>query len=299
MRPTFLPFALTAPMMTLAVLNSQPALAFNVPAKQCAGPAQSESAPVAAPATEGNMLDAIRLQQEGKLIAPRPAVELAEVALPFLMTSCVERSEPGLGVAQKPAAPVPEQHFTTTDRPDVFGSVALPVSHTPLDTKWRAAYQARLSAHSGPWMPLVRGLIGKGRIQQLDAVNQWVNQRVHFTNDRRGRHEADQWASASETLRSSRGDCEDYAIAKMKLLEAAGVARADMYLVIANDLVRRADHALLVVRVDQRFMVLDSSSNQLLDAAQVSDYRPVFSYGKSGAWVHGYLEKPIQVASSL
>jgi predicted transglutaminase-like cysteine proteinase len=199
----------------------------------------------------------------------------------------------------EPAKVTLDPYLAASDRPDIFGSIALPVAHTPLDAKWKSAHASRLSRSSGPWIPLLRSVAGESRSQQLKAVNHWVNARVHFTDDRAGKGGSDHWSTASETLLRSAGDCEDYAIAKMKLLEALGVARADLYLVIANDLVRRADHAVLVVRLDQRLMVLDSSSDQLLDARQVLDYRPIFSYGDRSAWVHGYLEKSTHIAAQF
>jgi predicted transglutaminase-like cysteine proteinase len=245
MRLTALPLALTAPFLALTMPNPGQASALALPSQQCATPTLAESSLVATAAPEASMLDAIRMQQEVRLVASQPAVELRDVLAPgaIAIAPCVQSAPAGMDGVPTPPAQTIEQPFIPTDRPDVFGSIALPVSHTPLDAKWHAAYQARLSARSGPWASLVSSLVGNSRIHQLDTVNQWVNQRVHFTDDRSGKYGADQWASASVTLRSSRGDCEDYAIAKMKLLEAAGVARSDMYLVIANDLVRRADHA--------------------------------------------------------
>jgi predicted transglutaminase-like cysteine proteinase len=61
-----------------------------------------------------------------------------------------------------------------------------------------------------------------------------------------------------------------------------------MYLTIARDLARNADHALLIVKQDGRYWVLDNSTNQLLDARESNDYRPILSYSSSGKWLHGY-----------
>jgi len=80
------------------------------------------------------------------------------------------------------------------------------------------------------------------------AVNWYVNKRVRFVDDQRRWGRADVWSAANETLNSGKGDCEDYAIAKLAMLRRAGVADKDLYLVILKDTVRRADHAVLVVR---------------------------------------------------
>jgi predicted transglutaminase-like cysteine proteinase len=106
-------------------------------------------------------------------------------------------------------------------------------------------------------------------------------------------------ASYAASLRG-RGDCEDYAIAKLQMLRAAGFADRDLYLVIAKDLVRRSDHALLVVRADGRLLVLDNGTDRILDAQDAGDYRPVLTYSATAAWTHGYrrLVPPMQVAAA-
>ena len=133
----------------------------------------------------------------------------------------------------------------------------------------------------------------------IRAVNRWINANIKYVEDRKLYGQADHWASAGATLRSGRGDCEDFAIAKMQLLQASGIKASDMFLVIAKDLVRRADHSLLVIRVGNRMLVLDNETDQILNAEDVRDYRPIMSYSANGKWLHGYPAKPsgTQIAS--
>ncbi len=172
-----------------------------------------------------------------------------------------------------------------TGRPDVFGSVALSVGRTPLDQRWRGVARQRVSGAPAAYAATLRG---QGELERVEAVNRYVNARVQFVDDSRQYGRPDLWAAASDTLRRGRGDCEDYAIAKLQMLRAAGVADRDMYLVIAKDLVRRADHALLVVRSGGHMLVLDNGTNRILDADDISDYRPVLTFSANGAWTHGY-----------
>lgn len=237
-------------------------------------------------------LEMMRAQQEARLAPAPAATELPSTASPYTGALCVTDMTAARLDAPDPNKMPIEQPLPASDRPDVFGSIALPVSYTPLDLKWRSASQSRFAKRSGPWGALLRSVSGQGRSAQIQAINEWVNARVRFTDDRKDKLGADRWSSASDTLRRQRGDCEDYAIAKMKLLEAAGVDRNDMYLVVVEDLVRRADHALLVVRLGQQMVVLDNSTDQMLDARHVADYRPIFSYSAAGAWIHGYAETP-------
>ena len=80
----------------------------------------------------------------------------------------------------------------------------------------------------------------------------------------------------------ARGDCEDIALTKMQLLAAMGVSRDDMFLTIARDTIRRADHALLIVRIDGRFVVLDNTTDTVLDGAYAHDYLPVLRFAQIG-----------------
>jgi predicted transglutaminase-like cysteine proteinase len=170
-------------------------------------------------------------------------------------------------------------------RPDVFGSVALQVSHTPLDSRWQRVEHARLSGEPARYAESLRE---RPVPERLEAVNSYVNRRVHFMDDERQFGRPDVWSPANATLRTRRGDCEDYAIAKMQMLRSAGISDRDLYLVIVHDLVRRADHAVLVARAEGRMVLLDNGTDRLLDTADVSDYRPVLTFASYGEWTHGY-----------
>ncbi|WP_313805046.1 transglutaminase-like cysteine peptidase [Sphingobium sp.] len=197
-----------------------------------------------------------------------------------------------------PVRPVPAMSGQTVPRngqPDVFGSVAVPISRTLLDGKWAAATGALPG--SSLWNGLIHAARSTAGRQQVEMINNWVNRRLRFVDDRQG---ADNWASAARTLQSGTGDCEDYAIAKMKLLEAAGFDRHAMFLIIARDLVRQADHAVLAVRIDGDLMILDNMTDRVLPSSSVSDYRPIMSFNAFGRWTHGYrvtTPQPVQFAA--
>lgn len=136
----------------------------------------------------------------------------------------------------------------------------------------------------------------------LREVNGWVNQRVDFVEDNVDGVPAEIWQNAAESLRRGRGDCEDYALAKLALLAALGFDREDLFLVIARDLVARSHHAVLAVRTGGRFVVLDNATDELIEGDRANDYRPIFSYSAAGRWIHGYSgsppRPPIQIAAA-
>ena len=181
--------------------------------------------------------------------------------------------------------------------PDVFGSVALKVEHTPLDARWHAVEREPVT---GAAARFALSFKGAAPIKQLEAVNWYVNRRIQFEDDSRRFGRGDVWSSANETFHSGRGDCEDFAIAKMQMLRAAGFSSRDLYLVILRDTVRRADHAVLVARAASRMVVLDNGTDEVLDTDEISDYRPILTFASYGEWTHGYRisRAPVAVASN-
>ena len=185
----------------------------------------------------------------------------------------------------------------TSGRPDVFGTIALPVSRTPLDARWDRAGTLPVD---GAAARFAASLADRGQLEQLEAVNLYVNARVRFVDDSVQFGQSDVWSAASATLNRGKGDCEDYAIAKMQMLRRAGFSPRDLYLVVVRDLVRRSDHAVLTVRLDGRMYVLDNGTDALLESGDVSDYRPIMTFAASGAWTHGYRKysNPVDYASN-
>jgi predicted transglutaminase-like cysteine proteinase len=185
----------------------------------------------------------------------------------------------------------------SSDRPDIFNSVALTIGRSPLDARWHQVAGAGVGGAAGGFAASLRG---EAVIAKLEAVNSYVNARVRFVDDRVQFGVADRWMPASETLARGRGDCEDFALAKRAMLRAAGVPDKDLYLVVLKDLTRRADHAVLVVRAAGRFLVLDNGTDRIADSSEVQDYKPVLTFTATNTYTHGYRREvpPVTYASS-
>ena len=168
---------------------------------------------------------------------------------------------------------------------DFLASKRIAIGHTRFDSEWNHVRSSGLSRRAMNAVPLSDGPASSAT---LTAVNSWANASIHYVEDQQLYGEADHWATAGETMRLRQGDCEDIAIVKMQLLAARGIKREDMSLVIARDQVRNADHALLVVRMDGHMWLLDNSTDQVLDASQSYDYRPILSFSAGKKWIHGY-----------
>lgn len=195
-------------------------------------------------------------------------------------------------------APAPNL-AASPDRPDVFNSVALPLSRSPLDDRWSRVGSAGVGGRAAAYATTLRGEVAHARIE---AVNAYVNARVSFVDDSRQFGVIDRWSAASDTLARGRGDCEDYALAKLAMLRRAGFADKDLYFVVLKDLTRRADHAVLVVRSEGRFLVLDNGTDRLLDSAEIRDYRPILTFTAGKRYTHGYrrdrVAAPVVMASA-
>jgi predicted transglutaminase-like cysteine proteinase len=221
----------------------------------------------------------------------------ASVAAAMPLTRAVFQPAPRPFVpAALPVAPV--DAVASIDRPDVFNSVAMPIARSPLDQRWGRVGSATVHGKAARFAASLRG---HDERERLDAVNRFVNARVAFVDDSREYGVADRWSAASDTLARGRGDCEDYAIAKLALLRRAGFADRDLYFVVLKDLARRADHAVLVVRTGGRFLVLDNGTDQLTDSAAIRDYRPILTFSAGQRFAHGYRRSatpPVILAST-
>ncbi len=171
-------------------------------------------------------------------------------------------------------------------QPDIFNSIAMPIGRTPLDDRWGRVGSASVGGQAARLSVALRDREESTRLQ---AINAYVNARVAFTDDSRQFGVADRWSAANETLSRGRGDCEDYALTKLAMLRRAGFADRDLYFVVLKDLVRRADHAVLVVRSGGRFLVLDNNTDAVVDSAQIRDYRPILTFTAGQRFTHGYL----------
>jgi predicted transglutaminase-like cysteine proteinase len=224
-------------------------------------------------------------------IAPVEPAAPGLLNAPYLVRDAVIRTADVPALSRNLVSPA-----VSSGKPDIFGTVALKVGHTPLDARWQRANRAGVSGAAAAYASSLRESDEKSR---LDSINRYVNGKVRFVDDERQYGRADVWSSANNTLRRGRGDCEDYAIAKIEMLRSAGFSERDLYLVVLKDLVRRADHAVAVVRSGEHMYVLDNGTDELLDSESVSDYRPILTFSAYGTWTHGYrVASPVTLASN-
>ncbi|KLE35978.1 hypothetical protein AAW00_00035 [Aurantiacibacter luteus] len=231
-------------------------------------------------------LDLIRQQQAASLAA----VEVVAVQQVALERAQAETCLVGTAIDLLPrrfepmAAPLPAPPIAGAHE-GFLATAVVRIGRTPFSREWDRV------SHSALGPGRVTALVGEASPDAADTlrrVNAWVNTHIAPVEDSVGRGARDYWATAGETLGAGFGDCEDYAILKYQMLAALGFDSSTMYLTLARDLVRNADHAVLVVRVDGQHFLLDNAVDAVLPADQSYDYRPTMSFNSESSWLHGY-----------
>lgn len=229
-------------------------------------------------------LERMRLEQSGQAapaaMAPAAAPALAPQVLAACATlSAVDTANRALAVDMR--QPV---RAITPAAGRFLGTERIRIGRTRFDASWERVSAGELSRRD------VRRAIGKlpqGRDALLSQVNRWVNQKIEYRDDRVQFGQNDYWADARLTLSTRSGDCEDYAILKMQMLAAAGVAREDMMLTLARDTIQRTDHAVLLVRHEGEWVMLDMASDRVAPASMDYGYKPVMSFAANERFIHG------------
>lgn len=135
------------------------------------------------------------------------------------------------------------------------------------------------------WKGYIDSLRSKPLLEQLDAVNRYVN-RSPYIEDMVNWNMEDYWATLYEFQRKS-GDCEDYAIAKFTSLRALGIASDAMRIEVVQDMnLDGILHAVLIVFVADETYVLDNQIQQLMRARDIYHYKPVYSINEMHWWRH-------------
>jgi len=133
------------------------------------------------------------------------------------------------------------------------------------------------------WKQFLEGQRGKKTLDQLVAVNAFINQ-YPYVEDIVNWGVEDIWNTPYE-FQQKGGDCEDYAISKYMSLRAIGVPEDTMRIQIVEDLnLGGVIHAILIVFVDGQVYVLDNQIKQVILAVNIYHYKPIYSINESHWW---------------
>lgn len=181
---------------------------------------------------------------------------------------------------------------------DPFGAPAT-ISDGGLVNKWRTASEAierdldilrrceadRARCDSPAALRLI-AIAGAARhregLGRLGEINRAINLAIRPVSDMAQYGVPDYWSSPLATLAAGAGDCEDYAIAKYAALRAAGIAASDMRLMIVDDRLAREEHAVLAVRFEGRWRILDNRTLIMVEDTQMRHALPLFALDQAG-----------------
>ena len=180
-----------------------------------------------------------------------------------------------------------------------FGLNTVPVANGEVLSKWigvetdiRAenAILSRCRAGEEPCPVAARRfleIVTQGQSQtgraRIGIINRAINLAIRPMSDLAQWGVIDRWSAPLVTLTTGRGDCEDYAIAKYVALQEAGVAAEDVKLVIVRDLAVGGDHAVVAVRIDRHWIILDNRRLTLVEDEQIRQTVPLFVLSQSGS----------------
>jgi predicted transglutaminase-like cysteine proteinase len=157
-----------------------------------------------------------------------------------------------------------------------------------LQTARTRALPAEAQQRVGALIDLVGRARGLPAERQIDAVNDFVNQRLQWVDDATLWGKVDHWASPLELLTKGAGDCEDLAMAKYFALVALGIPEAQLRLVYVRAQLDGRPQAHMVLawyaQGSADPWILDNLNPRRLRASGRADLQPVFSFNAAGLW---------------
>ena len=143
-----------------------------------------------------------------------------------------------------------------------------------------AACRANLDACS-PGARRLLQLVELGRQRagraRLGEINRAVNLSIRATSDWSQYGVDDFWSAPLATIEKGAGDCEDYAILKYLALREAGISPDDLRLLIVSYPRRRTIHAILAVRLDGEWLLLDNLTMVMVNSLEATQYQPLIA----------------------
>ncbi len=112
------------------------------------------------------------------------------------------------------------------------------------------------------------------RWRRSAAFNADINQRIVYTPEP---DRDDAWQTPAQTLTTSHGDCEDYAILKYATLLRAGLSVASLRIVIGEikSIAGNQPHAWCAAYLDGAWRTLDNKFDQIIGVADYVNWLPL------------------------
>jgi len=203
----------------------------------------------------------------------------------------------------KPATDAAPPVASTSMSSEPFGLFTFRAPDGQLWTKWRkveadiqaeAPTLARCRAEGTQctlatfrFIAVIKAAATKQGRARLEEVNRRVNEAIRYTSDIAQWGVPDLWSAPLDvhgtgSFDTGKGDCEDYAIAKYVALHEAGVPEKDLRLLLVRDKVVNMGHAVLAVRDDGHWLIMDNRFDKLLAEHDADFLLPLFAIDVEG-----------------
>ena len=283
-RPRVLPRAMGLALALSMISGPSHSASANANIKKTVESTPSDDLPVTAPQLKFFTINDVLAKHDG---LRRSAV------MPAAVASTGPAAKSGVASDAPPSATVPP----SSDEP--FGLMTFRAPEGVLWNKWRGVQTAmtgeastiercrrddeQCSPSERKYVAGVRAAAANdNQLARVEIINRAVNQSVRYVNDYEQHGVADLWSAPLVTLRTGLGDCEDYAIAKYAMLRDVGFAETDLKVLLVRDLTVRQDHAVLAVRVEGRWLVLDNRHARLMEGRDLKSFMPLFALDQRG-----------------
>jgi predicted transglutaminase-like cysteine proteinase len=179
-----------------------------------------------------------------------------------------------------------------------FGLSTTPAPEDALWRKWRGVESDMMAEEAimercranvevcppnvAQFLRLIDTVKSKSGRTALDEANRAVNASLRYMSDQLQFGEADRWTTPLASFATAVGDCEDYAIAKYVALREAGFPRDDLQLVLVRDRAAWQDHAVLLARIDEHWLILDNRHSELLEDIDAVTLTPLYAINHRG-----------------
>ena len=197
------------------------------------------------------------------------------------------------------AVTAPSEPPASNDEPaaQLFGMKTEPITAGELPEKWHHVQVAMAQdfavvaqCHANGICPVAAQKLidlsakGAGRSgrARVGLINRAADLAISPVSDEMQWGVADHWSDPFETLRSHRGDCEDYAILKYAALLVAGIPKDDVKIVILKNFFPNENHAAVATRVDGQWLILDNRTLTLVRDTDVTRAIPEFVLDHEG-----------------
>ena len=138
--------------------------------------------------------------------------------------------------------------------------------------------------HLAKWRIFLKKISKRPELEQLALVNAYMNKWLYVL-DPVNYGKKDYWATPKQFLHKA-GDCEDYAIAKLKSLRHLGIPTERMRVLVLQDLNLGIGHAVLLVEYKGKVLVLDNQISKVIEQSRIKHYKPIYSINESAWWLH-------------